>query len=204
MNASLPPYPALHDQPARAAHRARAREVHETLADADISVLPTYVHTTSKLYRRVVAQGATVMSDPGPARDEMPGTHKGRARCPRHRPHKNLGDWLQQAKADAPAAPRRLADTAPPLVVRPVALTPAAQATLEAHRPGLGGNQPGPARQRWGVRFYSGPNRAHLGSDFVRLIAAELQTGEVVWGKYGSGGKASYEFISQYALWRSS
>ena len=44
---------------------------------------------------------------------------------------KSLGDLLQQAKADAPAAPRRSADEAPPLVVRSVALTPAAQATLE-------------------------------------------------------------------------
>jgi hypothetical protein len=46
-------------------------------------------------------------------------------------PHKNLGQLLKQAKAEAPTTPRRLADAAPPLVVRSVALTPAAQATLE-------------------------------------------------------------------------
>jgi len=49
---------------------ALAREVHDTLADADILVLPTYVHDR-QLYRRVVAQGASVISEPGPARDEI-------------------------------------------------------------------------------------------------------------------------------------
>ena len=48
---------------------ALAREVRETLADADIPVLPTYIHDR-QVYRRVVAQGATVVSEPGPARDE--------------------------------------------------------------------------------------------------------------------------------------
>jgi chromosome partitioning protein len=49
---------------------ALAREVRETLADADIPVLPTYVHDR-QMYRRVVAQGATVLSEPGPAQAEM-------------------------------------------------------------------------------------------------------------------------------------
>ena len=46
---------------------ALAREVHETLTDADIPVLPTYIHDR-QLYRRIVAQGASVLSeaDPGP------------------------------------------------------------------------------------------------------------------------------------------
>jgi chromosome partitioning protein len=48
---------------------ALAREVQDTLADPDIPVLPTYIHDR-QLYRRVVAQGATVVSEPGPARDE--------------------------------------------------------------------------------------------------------------------------------------
>lgn len=47
-----------------------AREVRDTLADADIPVLPTYVHDR-QVYRRVVALGATVVSDAGPARDEL-------------------------------------------------------------------------------------------------------------------------------------
>jgi chromosome partitioning protein len=49
---------------------ALAREVRETLADADIPVLPTYVHDR-QMYRRVVAQGHTVLSEAGPARDEI-------------------------------------------------------------------------------------------------------------------------------------
>jgi cellulose biosynthesis protein BcsQ len=46
-----------------------AREVRETLTDADIPVLPTYIHDR-QMYRRVVAQGATVLSEPAPAREE--------------------------------------------------------------------------------------------------------------------------------------
>ena len=49
---------------------ALAREVQDTLADADIPLLPTYVHDR-QLYRRVVAQGATVLGEAGPAREEM-------------------------------------------------------------------------------------------------------------------------------------
>lgn len=49
---------------------ALAREVQDTLADADIPVLPTYVHDR-QLYRRVVAQGSTVLGEAGPAREEM-------------------------------------------------------------------------------------------------------------------------------------
>jgi cellulose biosynthesis protein BcsQ len=49
---------------------ALAREVHDTLADADILVLPTYIHDR-QVYRRVGAQGATVLTAPGPARDEI-------------------------------------------------------------------------------------------------------------------------------------
>jgi chromosome partitioning protein len=47
-----------------------AREVQETLADADIPVLPTYIHDR-QVYRRVVAQGGTVLTESGPARDEL-------------------------------------------------------------------------------------------------------------------------------------
>jgi len=49
---------------------ALAREVHETLADADIAVIPTYIHDR-QLYRRVVAQGGAVVREQGPAREEM-------------------------------------------------------------------------------------------------------------------------------------
>jgi chromosome partitioning protein len=40
-----------------------AREMRETLTDADIPVLPTYIHDR-QMYRRVVAQGATVLCEP--------------------------------------------------------------------------------------------------------------------------------------------
>jgi hypothetical protein len=50
--------------------RAVAREVRETLTDADIPVLPTYIHDR-QIYRRVVAQGATVVSESGPAGVEI-------------------------------------------------------------------------------------------------------------------------------------
>ena len=47
---------------------ALAREVQETLVDADIAVLPTYIHDR-QLYRRVVAQGPRCWARP--ARDEI-------------------------------------------------------------------------------------------------------------------------------------
>jgi cellulose biosynthesis protein BcsQ len=49
---------------------ALAREVREPLTDADIPVLPTYIHDR-QMYRRVVAQGATVVSESGPAGIEI-------------------------------------------------------------------------------------------------------------------------------------
>ena len=99
-------------------------------------------------------------------------------------PPKSLGDLLQQAKADAPAAPRRPADKAPPLVVRSVALTPATRETLEqliAQASNTIGRKASAsavirALLQWAARH-------DLGEELVRLIAAELQTGEVVWGK---------------------
>jgi hypothetical protein len=97
---------------------------------------------------------------------------------------KSLGDLLQQAKADAPAAPRRPADVAPPLVVRSVTLTPAAKATLEAliaqASAAIGREASASAVVR---ALLAWAEQEHLGAELVRLIAAELQTGEVVWGK---------------------
>jgi hypothetical protein len=97
---------------------------------------------------------------------------------------KSLGDLLQQAKADAPAAPRRPADEAPPLVIRSVALTPAAQATLEQliaqASAAIGRKASASAVVR---SLLAWAQHEQLGAELVRLIAAELQTGEVVWGK---------------------
>jgi hypothetical protein len=101
------------------------------------------------------------------------------------KPHpKSLGDLLQQAKADAPATPRRPADEAPPLVVRSVALTPAAQATLETliaqASAAIGRKASASAIVR---ALLAWAEHEHLGAELVHLIAAELQAGEVVWGK---------------------
>jgi len=99
-------------------------------------------------------------------------------------PHKNLGVLLKQATAEAPAAPRRQADVTPPLVVRSVALTPAAQATLEQliaqASVAIGRKASASAVVRALLQW---AEQEHLGAELVRLIAAELQTGEVVWGK---------------------
>jgi hypothetical protein len=100
---------------------------------------------------------------------------------------KSLGDLLQQAKADAPATPRHPAAEAPPLVVRSVALTPAAQATLESliaqASAAIGRKASASAVVRALLQW---AEHKHLGAELVRLIAAELQTGEVVWGKVGT------------------
>jgi chromosome partitioning protein len=45
-------------------------EVQESLADADIPLLPTMIHDR-QIYRRVVAQGSSVVTEPGPGRDEI-------------------------------------------------------------------------------------------------------------------------------------
>jgi len=84
---------------------------------------------------------------------------------PSRSPRKRLGELLKQARAEAITASRRPADVALPLVVRLVALTPAARALL-----------------RWA-------EQQDLGEKLVRLIAAELQTGEWYRVMHGSGGR---------------
>jgi hypothetical protein len=99
-------------------------------------------------------------------------------------PRKSLGELLKQAEAEAPMAPRRPADGTPPLVVRSVALTPAAQATLEQliaqASAAIGRKASASAVVRALLQW---AEQEHLEAELVRLITAELQTGEVVWGK---------------------
>jgi hypothetical protein len=99
-------------------------------------------------------------------------------------PHKSLGQLLKQAEAEAPMVPRRPADVTPPLVVRSVASTPAAQATLEQliaqASAAIGRKASASAVVRALLQW---AEQEHLGAELVRLIAAELQIGEVVWGK---------------------
>jgi hypothetical protein len=99
-------------------------------------------------------------------------------------PHKSLGDLVKQARDDAPPSPRRPADEAPPLVVRSVALTPAAQATLESliaqASAAIGRKTSASAVVRALLQW---AEHQQVRDELVRLIAAELQTGEVIWGK---------------------
>jgi hypothetical protein len=99
-------------------------------------------------------------------------------------PRKSLGDLLKQARAEAPATPQCPAELAPPLMIKSVALTPAAQATLEAliaqASTAIGRKASASAVVRALLQWAA---RQDLGADLVALITAELQTGEVVWGK---------------------
>jgi hypothetical protein len=94
--------------------------------------------------------------------------------------HNTLGTLLKQASEEAPAAPRRPADVTPPLVVRSVTLTLAAQATLEQliaqTSAAIGRKASASAVVRALLQW---AEQEHLGAELVRLIAAELQTGEV-------------------------
>jgi hypothetical protein len=84
----------------------------------------------------------------------------------------------------APGGPGPPPHAAPPLVIRSVALTPAAQATLEAliaeASAAIGRKASASAVVRALLQW---AERQDLGAELVRLIAAELQTGEVVWGR---------------------
>ena len=99
-------------------------------------------------------------------------------------PRKSLGVLLQQAKAEAAPTLRRPIDLTPQLVVRSVALTPAAQATLEQliaqASAAIGRKASASAVVR---ALLAWAEQEDLGAELVRLIAAELQMGEVVWGK---------------------
>src|SRR6266850_2357985 len=92
-------------------------------------------------------------------------------------PRKNLGGLLKQAEAEAPTAPRRLADVTHPLVVRSVGLTPAAQETLDAliaqASAAIGRKASASAVVRALLQW---AEQEHLGAELVRLIAAELRS----------------------------
>jgi hypothetical protein len=99
-------------------------------------------------------------------------------------PHKSLGDLVKQARDEAPPAPRHPADEAPPLVIRSVALTPAAQATLESLIAQASATIGRKASASAVVRaLLQWAEHQQVGDELARLIAAELQTGEVIWGK---------------------
>jgi hypothetical protein len=95
-------------------------------------------------------------------------------------PRKSLGDLLKQARDEAPAQPRRPAELAPPpLVIRSVALTTLEQLIAQASA-ATGRKASASAVVRALLQWAA---RHDLGAELVHLIAAEVQTGEVVWGK---------------------
>jgi hypothetical protein len=70
------------------------------------------------------------------------------------------------------------------LVVRSVALTPAAQATLDRLIAQASATTGRKASASAVVRaLLAWAEQEDLGAELIRLMAAELQTGEVVWGK---------------------
>ena len=102
---------------------------------------------------------------------------------------KSLGELLKQAGAEAPLHPRRTsAVDQPPLVVKSIALTPAASATLDrliAQASMQTGRKVSAsavirALLRWAEQH-------DLTADLEHLLAAEVTTGEVVWGRMRKG-----------------
>jgi hypothetical protein len=95
-------------------------------------------------------------------------------------PRKSLGDLLKQARDEAPAQPRRPAELAPPpLVIRSVALTTLEQLIAQASA-ATGRKASASAVVRALLQW---AEQEQLGVELIHLMAAELQTGEVVWGK---------------------
>ena len=102
---------------------------------------------------------------------------------------KSLGELLKQARTEAPPHPRgRSGGEQPPLVIKSIALTPAASATLErliAYASARTGHRASAsavirALLRWAEQH-------NLTTDLVHLLAAEVTTGEVVWGRMRKG-----------------
>jgi hypothetical protein len=98
---------------------------------------------------------------------------------------KKLGDLLRKARDEAPAQPRRVAGAGQPaLVVRSIALTPAADATLDrliaevSERTGRKTSASAVVRA-----LLRSVEQRDLVARVAGLIEAELTTGEVVWGK---------------------
>lgn len=102
---------------------------------------------------------------------------------------KSLGELLKQARTEASPRPRRRpASDQPPLVIKSIALTPAASAILDrliAHASARTGRKASAsavirALLRWAEQH-------DLTADLEHLLAAEVATGEVVWGRVRRG-----------------
>ena len=98
---------------------------------------------------------------------------------------KKLGELLKKARQEAPARPRRVASAGQPaLVIRSIALTPAADAALERLIAGVSEKTGRKTSASAVVRaLLRGAEQRDLVARVASLIEAELNTGEVVWGK---------------------
>ena len=104
-------------------------------------------------------------------------------------PRKSLGELLRQAGAEASPRPRRMSTVdQPPLMIKSIALTPAAGTTLDrliaqaSMRTGRKVSASAVIRAllRWAEQH-------DLTADLEHLLAAEVTTGEVVWGRVRKG-----------------
>lgn len=100
--------------------------------------------------------------------------------------HKSLGDLMRKSAAEAAPVPRKLvvADQ-PPLVVRSISLTPAASSALD-NLIASGSGQTGrkvsaSAVVRALLRMVE--NQPQLSEAVMAQVQAEINSGEVVWGK---------------------
>jgi Arc/MetJ-type ribon-helix-helix transcriptional regulator len=98
---------------------------------------------------------------------------------------RSLSDLLKKAQQEAPAQPRKVARAdQPPLVIRSIALSPAADATLDrlvfkaAEKTGRKASASAVVRA-----LLRCAEQQDLAARIVNLIETELNTGEVVWGK---------------------
>jgi Arc/MetJ-type ribon-helix-helix transcriptional regulator len=98
---------------------------------------------------------------------------------------KKLGDLLRKARDEAPARPHRSAGVGQPaLVIRSIALTPAADAALERLITGVSEKTGRKTSASAVVRaLLRGAEQRDLVARVTSLIEAEVNTGEVVWGK---------------------
>lgn len=98
---------------------------------------------------------------------------------------KKLGDLLRKARDEAPARPRRVVGAGQPaLVIRSIALTPAADAVLERLIAEVSGKTGRKTSASAVIRaLLRGAEQREIVTRVASLIEAELNTGEVVWGK---------------------
>jgi hypothetical protein len=101
------------------------------------------------------------------------------------RSRKSLGDLLHRATTDAATRPSRPSERQPAaLTIRSVALTPGANAILEqiiADTSAATAHKVSASAVMRALLQWAG--RRQLSAELIPLMMAELQSGEVVWGR---------------------